>query len=243
MDRVEIKAPRRYLDHLAWVIPTAIALLGIILDHLDLATSLFSKIWTLFFVNIWYIWVVAAGYGLYRFVRLIQNLHNLTNNVLPTLMTADAENQVKTLKLIERESASRVSADDSLSDRINSLDTKLREDLKRGLAELEKELSELVRKETRERTDGVNAHRHQHELDFERMNRIEASLPQQIYGRVNDLEKTLSAQIAALKNRLDKVESPTPPPESREGLIQSASRTHSPLESLIDAAVKSKEKP
>ena len=96
---MDSKSTRSYLAHLAWIIPSVIALIGIALDHMDLASLLFSKIWNLFFVNVWYLWLAAAGLGLYRFVRLIQNLHNLTNKEIPALKTAHDENRSWTKEL------------------------------------------------------------------------------------------------------------------------------------------------
>ena len=227
------KSTRSYLAHLAWIIPSVIALIGIALDHMDLASLLFSKIWNLLFVNVWYLWLAAAGYGLYRFVRLIQNLHNLTNKEIPALKTAHDENRTWTKELVDKESKSRVAATDNLSTRINSLDTQSRQDLTKGLVEVRSQLSELLRKEAHERTESITAIGRRIDGEFERMNKIETTLP---------------PQIIALKNRLDKVESPPPTPllnvdaAKGLGLINSATRTPGPLESLIDAAMKSKEK-
>ena len=106
-----------------------------------------------------------------------QNLHNLTNDVLPTLMQDHAENQVKTLELVEKESASRVSADDTLSNRINSLDTRVREDIQRVARELETTLSALVATETEERTGRIAAIGRQMERDIQRLDTMENTLP------------------------------------------------------------------
>ncbi len=220
---MENKAARNYIDHLAWFIPAVIGLLGVILDHLDIASLVFSKIWSLFFVNIWYLWLAATAYGLYRFVRLIHNLHNLTNDVLPTLMQDHAENQVKTLELVEKESASRVSADDTLSNRINSLDTRVREDIQRVARELETTLSALVATETEERTGRIAAIGRQMERDIQRLDTMENTLPR---------------QIKELKDRLDRAESthaPTllPAPENDVLLPPSGTR----YKSLLDIPV------
>lgn len=232
---MDSKSTHSYLAHLAWIIPSVIALVGIALDHMDLASLLFSKIWNLLFVNVWYLWLAAAGLGLYRFVRLIQNLHNLTNKEIPALKTAHDENRSWTKELVDKESRSRVAADDTLSARINSLDTQSRKDLTDGLTAARSQLSELVRKEAHERTGGINAILQRHELDFERMNRIETSLPQQFLGRIKEIETKLAAQITDLNKRLDKAE---PPPaldlETFKGLINSPSHVPTPDEAFSD---------
>lgn len=171
---MDSKSTRSYLAHLAWIIPSVIALIGIALDHMDLASLLFSKIWNLFFVNVWYLWLAAAGLGLYRFVRLIQNLHNLTNKEIPALKTAHDENRSWTKELVDHESKSRVAATDTLSTRINSLDTQSRKDLTDSLTAVRSQLSELVKKEEHNRTDGINALQRELEKQFERMNKIES---------------------------------------------------------------------
>jgi hypothetical protein len=234
---------------------------SLVLDHTDKASQFLSIIWNYLFVNIWYLWVVAAGYGLYRFVRLIQDLHNNTTKIL----TADAENKVHTQKLVEKESASRVAATDDLSKRINALDTGFKKDLDREVGALHAKLDELIRKEAHERADGINAINRR--IEFERMNKIETSLPNQIIGRIQEIEKKLTAQISALNKRVEKVESPsglnletanrmgiinsTPPaiaphevivPPKGRGLINYAPHDPTPKEAVVNALLEQKKK-
>ena len=231
--QMDTKAPRSYVDHLSWIIPAVIGLIGLALDHADLASALLSKIWNLLFVNIWYVWLAAAAYGLYQFIQLIHRLHNLTNNVLPTLMKAQADNLTETLKVVEREAASRVSIDDSLSSRINSLDTKLQDDTKRGLTELQTKLSEVIRKEAHARSEGINAFQRELDKQFERMNDIETHLPRLVIKDIKEIETKLTTQITALNKRVDNVASLVPinmDTRKGQGLINTASRVPTPDE-------------
>ena len=219
---MDSKTSHKFLPHLAWIIPLVgvlIAFTTMILDHMDKANALFSGIWNYLFVNIWYIWVLAAGYGLYRFVRLIQNFHNVTNKVIPGLMTAHAEIMSRTVELIEKESKSRVSAIDTLSNRLNSIDTGFSTELKNAKREISAELAESVRKEAKERTDGINALLRELEKHFERMNKLETSLPNQMSGRIQEIEKKLTAQISALNERVKNVEPPRLTPNTKNDNI------------------------
>ena len=113
-------------------------------------------------------------------------------------MTAHAEIMSRTVELIEKESKSRVSAIDTLSNRLNSIDTGFSTELKNAKREISAELAESVRKEAKERTDGINALLRELEKHFERMNKLETSLPNQMSGRIQEIEKKLTAQISAL---------------------------------------------
>src|SRR4029077_17365258 len=184
----------------------------------------------------------AAGFGVYWLLRLILNLHKQTNNVLPTLMTAAADNMVQALKLVEKESACRVLATDTLSNRINSLDTRFQSDLDREVGALHAKLDELNGKEARARTDGINAISHRLDLDFERMNKLETSLPNLTFGRIQEIEKKLTTQINALNKRVDKVESP--PSLNMDtfkglGLANSIPRVQTPTEAALETFIES----
>lgn len=201
---MDTKAPRSYVDHLAWFVPAVIGILGLVLDHLDMARWLLSKIWEALFVNIWYLWVAGIAFGLFRLVRLIRHWHVVTTDTIPALIRADSENRSHASHLVTDEANSRVSANDTLSQRINTLDSQLRNTLKLGLNELETRLSSLVASEAKKLAGRIDTIGRQVERDSKRLNAIQ---------EIPALRQRLEAAEAALPKEI------SPPPELRPSLL------------------------
>lgn len=167
------KAPRTYVDHLAWSVPTFVAVAGLILDHLNLAGSVVFEIWQRMFVNIWFVWLGLSVYGAFRLVRFVLTLNRSITESLPArLDTLD--------KRVETEAKSRVAKDDDLVRQIDKLDTRVAGELKDLREDARAEIAQAAQRESHQRADGINAVQRELEKTFERINRIEEKekLPQ-----------------------------------------------------------------
>jgi hypothetical protein len=108
------------------------------------------------------------------------------------------------------------------------------------LTELQAKLSEVIRKEAHERADDINAINHRLDLDPERMNKLETSLPNQIFGRIQEIEKKFTTQISALNKRVDKVEPPSALAlGTGTGLVNSIPRVPTSTEAALEAIIES----
>lgn len=212
---MDSKAPRIYVDHLAWILPSVVAVAGLIIDHLNLAGSVVSEIWQRI-LNIWFIWVPIAAYGAFRFVRFVRSLHRTIAESIPASLTTLDKRltafEAELRNLVEAESRSRVASDDTLSSRLNNLDTRMTGELKTMREEVRAEFAQVAQREAHQRADGINAVQRELEKHFERMNRIET---------------TLSKQVSDLQAKLTPPEKPLTPAEllaSPRGIIQSSAR-------------------
>lgn len=144
------------LNTWAAVVSAFIALAGFLLDHWQATSEFFlTHIWQRLFLNLWYIWLALAAYGLYRFVQFLRELRRRvkTAETLITSLTNDSElrdsalldelkKSVKALnEMIGEEKKVRTSQDQSLSERLNHLESK---ELARKLEQVEAEVKKLA---------------------------------------------------------------------------------------------------
>jgi hypothetical protein len=135
MNQLFINEP--LVDHLAWVVPSVIALIGVILDHSNLFGSAVSGIWA-GIVN-WFLWVPLVGYGVFMLVRFLRNLRLHVDEL-----------DVKIETLLVSETMSRVAGDEALTKKVAVENETLRKDSRAELSEvrrsqqqLEQQVSEL----------------------------------------------------------------------------------------------------
>ncbi len=221
-------------------------IVGIVFKYIDPPTVL-TEIWQRIFVGPWFIWLGAAGFGVYWFVRLIIKLHHDTTTAIPALIKSQNEPMQKQLMektsqfeilhtssgiSLEQEKQNRFAGDENLSGRLNTLEINLRQDLKRELSALQTELSKLIGEEGLVRNETSAAISKRFKAESERMTKIEASLQQVIQGiKATDLKH--AGEITALNKRVDTLQPPPPlTSQSYEGLNNSAPPAPTPREGL-----------
>lgn len=144
---------RPIMDYLAWIIPSLIALAGLIIDHWNLAGSFASGIWQQLFVNIWFLWLAAGVYGAVRLGRFTKDLYLRFLRLEERLESFETEARNR----LDAEIKSRV-AGDNTSSKTSGVELKnirevLREEvsqrqkLERQVAELSERLSVLTKRE------------------------------------------------------------------------------------------------
>ena len=217
------------------------AAVGLAFQYIDPPTIL-TEIWQRVFVGPWFLWFSAFGVGVYWFACFLMRLHRTT---------------VDTLKAVQQESGSRVAAIDSLSNRLNALETRFQKDLENGLFSLKGQLGGVIKNEAHDRNESLHALSRELEKHFERMNSIETSLPNRILGRIQEIENQLSAQISNLRQQMEKpvpaglVNSETAtglgllkpfPTEGRPGLVNTPLSGSTPKEKVAEALLEQKRK-
>lgn len=203
---METKAPRTYIDHLAWIVPTAVTVASLIIDHFTLAGSVVAEIWQRI-LNIWFIWLPLSAYGAFRFVRFVRGLHQtITQSIPARLDTLDQrltafETEIR--NLVEAEARSRVAGDQILSNQFNNLDARVTAELKTLREDVRAELAQVAQREAHQRGEGINGVQRELEKHFERMNRIE------------DTTTAKAKQVAELQAKLVPFEKTLPTAELR----------------------------
>lgn len=237
----------------ALIIAFLTGVVGLFFQYIDPPTIL-TELWQRVFVGPWFVWLGAAGFGIYWLVRLLVKLHQDTTRTIPELLKAnkelaDKELLAKTQSLeilltasdlsLEQEKQNRVAGDDGLSDRINRLDIRTQKDLSDGLDTIKTQLLGVFKNEAHERTEGINAINRRLDVDFERVNKLDTSL-----GRIQEIEKKLTTQISAIDKRVQKVEPRSLldiDPQEGVGLLNAFRPGPSQAELLADA-IKNRDK-
>lgn len=127
---MSVQAPKPLVDHLAWVVPSVIALIGLILDHSNLFGSAVSGMWE-GFVNS-FLWVPLLGYGLFLLVRFLRNLRLHVDEL-----------DVKIETLLVSETMSRVAGDEALTKKVSVENETLRKDSRAELSEVRRSQQQL----------------------------------------------------------------------------------------------------
>lgn len=242
----------------ALIIAFLTGVVGLFFQYIDPPTIL-TELWQRVFVGPWFVWLGAAGFGIYWLVRLLVKLHQDTTRTIPELLKANKELAGKELLAktqsleilltasdlsLEQEKQNRVAGDDGLSDRINRLDIRTQKDLSDGLDTIKTQLLGVFKNEAHERTEGINAINRRLDVDFERVNKLDTSLPTLTLARIQELEKKLTTQISALDKRVEKIEPRSlldMGPQKGVGLINAFRPGPSQAELLADA-IKNRDK-
>lgn len=230
----------------ALVITVLTSIVGLIFKYIDPPTIL-TELWQRVFVGPWFMWLGAAGFGVYWFVRLIIKLHHDTTTAIPALIKSQNEPIQKQLMektsqfeilhtsseiSLSQEKLNRFAGDENLSGRLNTLEINLKQDLKRELSALQTELSKLIGEEGLVRNETSAEIDKRFKAESERITKIEASLQQVIQGsKTTDLKR--AGEITALNKRVGTLQPPPPLTlQNYKGLINSAPPAPTPREGL-----------